>query len=54
MSSKSNDNKNGNKEIPDSGKKQARGSKNVHSSNDDSQEDGWKPNKPDKEKSEEE
>ncbi|NNE32812.1 MAG: hypothetical protein HKN40_10635 [Winogradskyella sp.] len=50
--SKPNDNKDGNREIPDSSTKKARGSKSVHSPLDDSQEDGWKPDAIDKGKSE--
>ena len=43
MSTKPNDNKDQNRQIPDSSSKQARGSKNVHSKTDDSQKEGWKP-----------
>ncbi|WP_179008100.1 hypothetical protein [Winogradskyella forsetii] len=52
--SKPNDNKNGNREIPDSSTKKARGSKSVHSPLDNSQEDGWKPDAIDKGNTEEE
>ncbi len=45
MSSKDNKNKGGNKSIPDSSVKKARGSKKVHSELDDSTKDGWQPNK---------
>jgi hypothetical protein len=52
--SKPNDNKNGNREIPDSSTKKASGSKSVHSPLDNSQEDGFKPDAIDKGKKEEE
>ncbi|WP_179345914.1 hypothetical protein [Winogradskyella ursingii] len=52
--SKPNDNKNGDREIPDSSTKKARGSKCVHSPLDNSQEDGWKPDATEKDNTEEE
>lgn len=52
--SKPNDNKNRNREIPDSSTKKSRGSKSVHSPLDESQEDGWKPDAKDKGNTEEE
>lgn len=45
MNDRSKDSKNKDKDIPDSSLKHDRGSKKVHSELDDSQEDGWKPDK---------
>ncbi|CAM3458851.1 hypothetical protein [Aequorivita lipolytica] len=51
--SKEDNNKGKSRTIPNSSTKTARGSRSVHSEKDQSKEDGFKPNYPDKEKEEE-